>query len=86
MYLSGYWEYRTFRANRLPSLTLDVTPAQYNRDITKRYDSGQDLDVYRTQQSYYASVDFETNAEPLYNKSFKPTILSVTFQPGFGCC
>ena len=33
----------------------------------------------------YASVDFETNAEPLYNKSFKPTILSVTFQPGFGC-
>ena len=54
MYLSGYWEYRTFRANRLPSLTLDVTPAQYNRDITKRYDSGQDLDVYRTQQSYYA--------------------------------
>ena len=29
MYLSGYWEYRTFRANRLPSLTLDVTPAQY---------------------------------------------------------
>ena len=54
MYLSGYWEYRTYRANRLPSLTMDLTPAQYNRDITKRYDSGQDLDVYRTQQSYYA--------------------------------
>ena len=54
MYLSGYWEYRTYKANRLPSLTLDLTPAQYNRDITKRYDSGQDLDVYRTQQSYYA--------------------------------
>lgn len=36
-------------------------------------------------QTGYASVDFETNAEPLYNKSFKPTILSVTFQPGFGC-
>lgn len=36
-------------------------------------------------QTGYASVDFETNAEPLYNKSFKPTLLSVTFQPGFGC-
>lgn len=55
MYLSGYWEYRTYKANRLPSLTLGLTPAQYNRDITKRYDSQQDLDVYRSQQSYYAS-------------------------------
>lgn len=36
-------------------------------------------------QTGYASVDFETNAKPIYNKSFKPTILSVTFQPGFGC-
>lgn len=36
-------------------------------------------------QTGYASVDFETNAEPIYNRSFKPTILSVTFQPGFGC-
>lgn len=33
----------------------------------------------------YACIDFETNAEPIYNKTFKPTILSVTFQPGFGC-
>lgn len=55
MYLSGYWEYRTYKANRLPSLTLGMTPAQYNRDITKRYDSQTDLDVYRTQQSFYAS-------------------------------
>lgn len=33
----------------------------------------------------YACVDFETNAEPIYNHSFKPTIVSVTFMPGFGC-
>ena len=33
----------------------------------------------------YACVDFETNAEPIYNHNFKPTILSVTFMPGFGC-
>lgn len=33
----------------------------------------------------YACVDFETNSEPIYNHSFKPTLLSVTFMPGFGC-
>lgn len=33
----------------------------------------------------YACLDYETNAKPLYNKDFKPTILSVTFQPGFAC-
>ena len=31
-----------------------------------------------------ASVDFETNTEGIYNKTFKPTILSVTFQVGSG--
>ena len=32
----------------------------------------------------YACCDYETNAEPLYNKNFKPTILSVSWMPGFG--
>lgn len=32
-----------------------------------------------------ACVDFETNGEKIHNKDFKPTILSVTCQPGFGC-
>lgn len=31
-----------------------------------------------------ASVDFETNAEGIYNKTFKPTVLSITFQVGSG--
>ena len=33
----------------------------------------------------YCSYDFETNAQPRYNKEFKPTILSISFMPGFGC-
>lgn len=33
----------------------------------------------------YCCFDFETNAEPIYNKSFKPTILSISFQPGTAC-
>lgn len=32
----------------------------------------------------YACCDYETNAEPIYNKGFKPTILSVSWMPGFG--
>lgn len=65
MYLSGYWAYRTYKANRLPSLTLNMTPAQYNRDITKRYDYEQNLDVYRRQQSFYAnaSLDIKQNLD-----------------------
>lgn len=54
LYLAGYWEYRTYQAGRLPSLTLNMTPAQYYRDITRRYDSSNDIDVYRKQQSFYA--------------------------------
>ena len=33
----------------------------------------------------YCAYDFETNAKPIYNHDFKPTILSVSFMPGFGC-
>ena len=56
MYLSGYWEYRSYKAARLPSLTLNITPAQYYRYITQRYDSEQNLDVYREQQMYSANA------------------------------
>lgn len=59
MFLAGYWQYRTFKAGRLPSLTLNLTPAQYYRDITRRYDSGEDIDIYRKQQSFYASGNLE---------------------------
>lgn len=59
MFLSGYWEFRTYQAQRLPSLTMNLTPAQYYRDITRRYDSENDLDVYRKQQSFYAGGSLE---------------------------
>lgn len=32
----------------------------------------------------YASVDYETDGSPIYNKGFKPIILSVSWMPGFG--
>ena len=33
-YMASYWEYRSFKADRLPSLSLYLTPVSYNRDYT----------------------------------------------------
>lgn len=67
MYMSGYWEYRSFRAERLPSLTLNLTPASYNRYITQRYNSEENIDIYRAQQMYSASGGLlvKQNFDPL---------------------
>ncbi|WP_080904309.1 TolC family protein [Parabacteroides sp. Marseille-P3160] len=54
LYQSSYWEYRSYKAGRLPSLTLNMTPIQYYRDFTRRYDSENNMDVYRRQQSLYS--------------------------------
>jgi len=54
LYLSSYWEFRSFKAARLPSLNLDMTPVRYNRNFVSRYDSENDIDVYRQQQSLYS--------------------------------
>lgn len=54
LYQSSYWQHRTFKAGRLPALTLKMTPIQYNRDFTKRYDSENNIDVYREQQSLHS--------------------------------
>ena len=56
LYASGYWQWRSFKAERLPSLSLDVTPASYYRYIAQRYDSQENIDVFRSQQTYSASA------------------------------
>lgn len=47
----------------------------------------QELDTLIQSCKYtgYCCYDFETNAQPLYNHDFRATILSISFQPGFGC-
>lgn len=61
LYLSSFWEYRAFRAARLPSLNLNMTPIQYNREFIQRYDPDNNIDIYRTQQSLYSSVNVAIN-------------------------
>ena len=47
----------------------------------------QELDtlIESCKRTGYACIDYETNANGLYYNDFKPTILSVSFMPGFGC-
>jgi len=54
IFRSSYWEYKSYKAARLPSLSLQTTPVRYNRDIVSRYDSENNIDVYREQQSLYS--------------------------------
>lgn len=47
----------------------------------------QELDTLIQSCKYtgYCCYDFETAGTPLYNHDFRATILSISFQPGFGC-
>lgn len=51
--------------------------------IIKSFKELQQL-VKACKKTGYCCFDYETNAEPLYKDTFKPTLLSVTFQPGSG--
>ena len=55
LYMASYWEHKAYKAARLPSLTLKMTPIQYSRDFTQRYNSETNMDVYREQQSLFSS-------------------------------
>lgn len=54
-YNSDSSKYAIYKASKLPSLSLKVNPLEYNRNILKRYDYENNLDVYRTQQILQSS-------------------------------
>lgn len=53
-YQYSSWQFKSFRAARLPSVKLTMTPVSYNRYIRQRYNSEENIDVYRAQQMYSA--------------------------------
>ena len=54
---NGYWQYKTFRANYYPSLTLDVTTPDLNRELSKiTLPSGEDAFVQRNLVSNLARL------------------------------
>ena len=64
-YQASYWSFRSYKAARLPSLTLSLTPFQYYRDIVRSYDSQSNLDIFRQQQSLYSygSLSIQQNVD-----------------------
>jgi len=54
MYRASYWEYRYYKADRLPSLTLDATPVDFNRYRTKEYNFETNEEEY-VQREYWNS-------------------------------
>ncbi|MBQ3635829.1 MAG: TolC family protein [Bacteroidales bacterium] len=83
-YMASYWEYRSYKADRLPSLSLQASPATYNRTLVSRYDSNQDADLYRQQKSYSASGSLllSQNFAPLGGSFYLQT--SVDYLRYFG--
>lgn len=71
LYLVSYWDYRSYTAQKKPSLTLNTTLVDYNRALIKRYNSLLDIDEYREQQniSSYANASISQNL-PLTGGTF----------------
>lgn len=64
-YKSNYWEFCSYKAGRLPSLSLNMTPLRYNRNIVQRYDFENNIDIYRSQQGLqsYGSLSLSQNVD-----------------------
>jgi outer membrane protein TolC len=46
MYLASYWEFRSYKADKLPSLSMNTTPLDYNHYRKREYNFQTNLDQY----------------------------------------
>ena len=56
MYLASYWEWRYFRADRLPSLSIEATPFDYNRSMQKVYNYDENRDEYKAREDLSSEI------------------------------
>jgi len=61
MYLASYWEYRFYKAERLPGITLRSNPLDFRRYRTKEYNFETNEDEFRLRE--YFESDFSLSAE-----------------------
>jgi len=61
MYLSSYWEYRYFKADRLPSLSLQATPLDYNRSMQKVYNYDENRDEFKPREDLSSELSLYLN-------------------------
>ncbi|MBR4402779.1 MAG: TolC family protein [Flavobacteriales bacterium] len=58
-YLVSYWEYRTYKAQDLPQLSLTSTPVSYNQNYVQRYIADTNSEEFRSQQTLNSSIGLE---------------------------
>ncbi len=65
-FLASYWQYRSYQAEHLPSLSFTSTPIQYYQNFVKRYDSQNNIDVYKQQKSIYSSAGLQAKQNVMW--------------------
>jgi len=48
LYKRSYYQFKNFKAGKLPTINLNFEPLTFNKTVTQRYDAILDRDVYRT--------------------------------------
>jgi outer membrane protein TolC len=61
VYMAAYWEYKTYRAQKLPHLDLSANPADYRRTVTQEYNSLLNTYQYIQQQTFFSGVNLSVN-------------------------
>lgn len=66
MYLSSYWEFRYYKADRLPSLSLDATPFDFNRSVQMVYNYDENRDEFVDRQTLNSDVSLLLNQNVVF--------------------
>ncbi len=61
MFLSSHWEFRYFRAEKLPTLSFESTPFDYNRSMQKVYNYDENRDEYKAREDLSSEVGLLLN-------------------------
>ena len=71
------YKYLSWQASRKPQVALESTPVMYERYMTQRYLSDEDIDVYRQQRMFYsqAGISATQTMEPWGGQFFGSTQL-----------
>ncbi len=56
MYLASFWEFRYFKADRLPTLNVEATAFDYNRSMQKVYNYDENRDEYKSREDLSSEV------------------------------
>lgn len=61
MYLASYWEFRYFKADRLPTLSITATPFDYNRSMQKVYNYDENRDEFKSREDLSSDISLLLN-------------------------